>query len=75
MEIIPKEDCLEDICKSCDHHEECDLSTYRIDTFWDIEDMIRGCFECDCNKEENRKNWRSSYEERRRRLMRVDKGD
>lgn len=63
MEIIPKEDCLDDICKNCDAHETCDLSTYRIDTFWDIEDMIDGNFECDCNKKENKKNWKICIDE------------
>lgn len=52
MVIIPKEDCLDDICKNCDAHETCDLSTYRIDEFWDIEDMIMGYFECICIKGE-----------------------
>lgn len=58
IEIINSEDVLEDVCKSCVAHETCDLSTYRVETFWDIDDMIDGCFECDCMKKENGNNWR-----------------
>lgn len=58
IKLVSKEDTREDVCKSCEHHENCDESTYRENTFWDIPDILNGCQESDCNKEENKENWK-----------------